>query len=267
VTNGARYVHLSVDYTFQSLFDLAVMRGSSLAYHPTLGFLHRLHERFGACITLYVFQEVNGRSLWELPASLMDLFAETPWLRLAFHATSKATHAPGCRLAPDRVARAVQETHEAIARFAGPAAVDATFRLHRFAGPRAALTPDPAEGWRVILTPDDDRTEVYDMTPRERNLLAAQTEFFDEVHRLAFLPSLRRFECDAQPERTIEAWWARMDERQPQLPVACVFTHEQHLSDPVVQDRIERAMMTATAAGARPVFPSSLVRRERGDHA
>lgn len=259
-----RFIHFSVDDTFDSLIRLADDASLHLFEEPTFAFLRHLHERYGARVTLYVFLERHGRSLHEIPARCMDAFQQATWLRLAFHGGSHHHPLPSPRTPNRDVRRALRETHDEIARFAGARSIDATLRLHRFAGPRNAVVANGIVPTRVLLTPDDDREHAYDLQPRERDALADELETFDERTGLLFLPSLTRIEHEARPDGMIERWLQRVAEARPRHAMASLFTHEPHLQDPEIRRRIERAMMSAVRWRVEPAFHTDLIEiRER----
>ncbi|MFH1567604.1 MAG: FlgD immunoglobulin-like domain containing protein [Gemmatimonadota bacterium] len=125
------FYELSRPGAYPSLFD-----------HPTLGFMRRMHEEYGAVFSLYLFYRGNIFADFDLARTTDGYRQEwqdnADWLRLGFHARSALRPQPYRSATYGRAAADYAEVQAEVRRFAGEGVWDAFLRSHWWAGSAAA---------------------------------------------------------------------------------------------------------------------------------
>jgi hypothetical protein len=75
-------IHLSFDDTSLCLKSLVINTPKSIFDEPFLGYLKKLHNKFGAKFSLYITEEIEGYYVSDVPSIYKDEFQEnSSWIR------------------------------------------------------------------------------------------------------------------------------------------------------------------------------------------
>lgn len=190
LSNSAhKIVHVSFDDVVSVFKDL---KKDSLSYgsvfeHAFLKELKNLHDEYGACFSLYVFERDGDFHISEVPVRFREEFRENAdWLKFGFHWTGSAFD-PNIRL--KEFAESYHAVNEAITTWGG-SCLCPVIRLHYFYG-ADSLVGIINESGRVngLLCADDERNS-YDLSSSENEILR-QNRFYEKGGMRYFKTDLR----------------------------------------------------------------------------
>ena len=253
-------LHLSVDDVTACLRELSARPYEAPWQQPTFGYLRTLHERAGVVVSLFVFERAGSWRLAQVPDRYRAAFeTAAAWLRFGFHGRDEASDYGVGGVSPARAGADYRRFAREVRRFAGAASIDRMPRLHRFRGRLAVVRAwrDAPDGIRGLLCADDARSEVYYLDADARERLALHGATFDAQERLHLVPSLPRLEGGGDVVLQLDQAAATPTARAG-VPV-CVFTHEPHLAETCVRERIDAAIRWARRRGASFAFPADVL--------
>ncbi len=253
-------LHLSVDDVTTCLRELSEGSFSDPWQQPTLAYLHDLNRRAGLVVSLFVFERAGSWRLAHVPARHRAAFeAAAPWLRFGFHGRDAVSDYGAGGVSPAQAGAEYRRFSREVRRFAGAGSIDRLPRVHRFRGRLALIRAwrDAPDGIRGLLCADDARSEVYHLDAAARRRLALEGATFDAAERLQLVASLPRLERGGDVAAQLEQAAAKPAGRTG-VP-ACLFTHEQNLSEARVRDRIDAAIRWARRSGAGFAFPADVL--------
>lgn len=140
LSNSAhKVVHVSFDDVVSVFKDL---KKDSLSYgsvfeHAFLKELKELHNEYGACFSLYVFERDRDFHISEVPVRFREEFrGNADWLKFGFH-WIEPTFDPDIRLKD--FAESYRNVNEAIIRWGDTSCLSPVIRLHYFYGADSIL--------------------------------------------------------------------------------------------------------------------------------
>lgn len=217
LSNSAhKVVHVSFDDVVSVFKDL---KKDSLSYgsvfeHAFLKELKELHDKYGACFSLYVFERDGDFHISEVPIRFREEFkGNADWLKFGFHWT-------GPRFESDirlkDFANSYRSVNESIMRWGDTSCLSPVIRLHYFYGADSLVEFINRSG-RVngLLCADDERNS-YDLSSSENEILR-QNRFYEKGGMKYFKTDLRYENCGF-----IYPTLARLQNRDTLV----VFTHE-----------------------------------------
>lgn len=221
-------MHISFDDTISVFKDLTdhASSYSSAFENSTLKWYKKLHDKYGAVITCYVYYEQSDFSLKKCTKKFAQEFAaNADWLRFGFHAlnsTTIYTNADAEKLAEDYT----QTVTALTAVVGGTEAIDNCIRLHGFGGSAEALkglTGVEVEPVTALLSADDSR-QSYALNEKENEYIYSH-DFMKTGDGLYMVSTdlraeyIRKFGNKITELNTSDAW-------NNQLGIMEVFSHE-----------------------------------------
>lgn len=256
-----KYVHFSIDDVYLWLKELHDSKEAytSMFQHPKFSTLKSLHDEYGAVITLNCFY-TDGETAWSLDDMTLkykqEFTANANWLRLAFHARSKAEH---YNEVTDTAGQHYQQLMNAYQSFASAENIDTLGRTHYFSGHL-----ENVKAWQVctpsargFLTSDDARELVLYLNKAQREILHSKGTYYDDQERLFFIKSMPRLESWEQPVVQLTEWNDR-DDYHSRMQFLAFFTHEQCWSKELVA-KINDVFEWAKDRGYQFAFPMDTV--------
>lgn len=134
-----KIVHVSFDDVVSVFKDLKKdsLFYSSIFEHVFLKELKNLHDEYGACFSLYVFERDGDFHISEVPVRFREEFRENAdWLKFGFHWIGSAFE-PNIRLKD--FADSYQNVNEAIMKWGDTSCLCPVIRLHYFYGADSIL--------------------------------------------------------------------------------------------------------------------------------
>ena len=131
--NFAGGYRLSIDDNIWFLRDIYNNAGKykSIFDNSYLRFLKELHDIYGTKVHLNLFYETDGFNLSQLSDEFKEEWtAQSPWLRLSFHALGEFPDMPYKTAGYDQVKKHCELVMKEIRRFAGPAVMGPMTTVH-----------------------------------------------------------------------------------------------------------------------------------------
>lgn len=160
-TAERKIVHVSIDDCARALARLRDPAVKSIYDDPFFSQLREWHEEFGAKFTCYVYGEIAGFSLSEVPTKFREEFsAASSWLKFGFHAPSSDIEKTRAQTA-EEFAENFSRVNEAIDVFAGTNARSTVLRLDYFFAREEWMPAIYSAGTRHLLGPDTAGRKAY----------------------------------------------------------------------------------------------------------
>lgn len=225
--------HLSFDDVIDIFIDLTEneKKYDSIFENEDLGWMKKLHDRYGALISCYVFYQWDGFSLDQCTAKFRNEFEEnSDWLRFGFHAWEPGT-VYGKQDASELVGD-YSQTVKCLKKIVG-GGITHVIRLHYYAGSREeimGLMAHDTEPITGLLSADDMRPSYY-LSEEDSRYIYCHDEFADPETGMRFISTDIRVEFVKQMDHKCKEFAA--DSWNNQLEDLVVFTHEWALDDDV----------------------------------
>jgi len=224
-TAERKIVHVSIDDCARALARLRDPAVKSIYDDPFFSQLREWHEEFGAKFTCYVYGEIAGFSLSEVPTKFREEFsAASSWLKFGFHAPSSDIEKTRAQTA-EEFAENFSRVNAAIDVFAGTNARSTVLRLDYFFAREEWMPAIYSAGTRHLLGPDTAGRKAY----------ALDEAASEELWTHGALPFDRNeqmgggyIRTDARFEKNFLPWWTLENLRDQERIV--VFTHEWAMS-------------------------------------
>lgn len=225
--NDNAFIHISFDDTINVFEDLTrnVESYDSIFDNELLGYLQKLHKRYGAIFSLYCyFQSDDGSfNLTECTDKFAsDFQANSSWLKLGFH-----NFDGNGNLAEASEEQAVSDYEELVGELeritGGGDCIDTYVRLQNFAGNFDAIQGinDLNNGIDGLLSADDERISYY-LSEENSEYVANNDYLSDEGNDLIFVSTDLRLENTNNPYGDL----IKISKDENQCKTIEVFTHE-----------------------------------------
>ena len=179
---------IAEDNTLTSIFD-----------NEMFAFLKDMHDKYGMCITLNLFDNIivdeNTWSLSSFPATFRNEFIEnSAWLKFAFHGGDESIKYNS----EDNNAACIASYADVITqiiRFAGGCCIDYMPRMTFFSGNKTLFNSlrDTGNFWGC-LTADDTRAANSGLNEVERACIADSSDYIDFTNNLYYVRTQHRFD-------------------------------------------------------------------------
>ena len=216
------------------------IRYPSLAEHPFFAELDRLHEKYGASFSLYLYYRENSFDVEQVTRRLKeDFIRRNEWLKLGFHAVQPGfdTLRDG---SVDTLRIYLDRTNRAIASFADSSNVTKRSRLNRFYASSCQLSLLDSEGFTGLMGADDDR-QSYSLSAALNEKLRKQGKI--KYGNMEILRTDLRLEKLLLPEIALE--------EHAQQDTLTIFTHEREFG---MLNRWKLDRLLELLRGNHPVF-------------
>ena len=183
-----KVVHISFDDVVQVLKDL---KDNSACYESIfrntfLRNLKELHDKYGACFSLYVFEQAGDFHITDMPDKFRNEFkTNASWLKFGFHAVSPEFDR---QMSFRDFQASFENVYRAICHFADTASLSPVLRLHYFWGNDSVVSLLRDYGIKGLLCADDER-DSYNLSKEENKVL--QQKFYLEKDLKYFKTDLR----------------------------------------------------------------------------
>ena len=201
-------------------------------------FLKSLYEDYGVVTTLNVFSAPQGKKI--LPKVKSCAMKDAPWLRYGPHAPE--WEKPFNTLVIEEQIKEIDHVFEEIDRIAGPDKRAKTARLHMFKGSKEASLHLKKHGVDSLFTQNyhDTRTS-YHLPSKSLEHLNNRGFFYDKDTGMHFIKTQIGIEFQPQIKKDVEYFLGKHN--------FVVFTHEEHLTDKLIQNRIRRVLDIGKSRG------------------
>lgn len=131
-------ITFSFDDTCRCLQNLSSGTYNSLFSEPFFAMLKEMHDTYGFCFALFVFQEYNSRNLSQVPDKFKEDFIEnSSWLKFNLHAKNNSENLS--QYTSEQAKTLYDSVIDEIIRFTGSIdSITSVTRLHNFAGSKEA---------------------------------------------------------------------------------------------------------------------------------
>lgn len=164
------YVHFSIDDATQIFQEITLKECKSIFEQPTLKRLHKLHTTYGLKCTLYLYENIGGYNIAQMPDCYRKEFVEnSDWLKLAFHGYNESNPEED-KFVRQQFKDSFKRVCAEIKRFAGEESLSQTLRLHYWYATEEMVSFLKENGVQAVLCPDNE-TLGYNLTEEESNLL------------------------------------------------------------------------------------------------
>lgn len=235
--------HFSLDDTIEIFRDLTENEGvyKSMFENKILAYLRKLHEFYGATVSLYCFYE-DGKGFDLHLASdryAKEFKANGDWIKVGFHGrngniTYDQTTAQEAKRDYDLVVTELQRI------CGGPECLTRRVRLSWFQGNTASIEAFRQCDWGItgLFTADDQR-QSYDLLPSE------EEEIRTKGYRKA--GNMEYYHTDIRAERIPDKHFLK--HAIYGQDVCVIFTHEYLVLDGRIQKKLERLLLEAVKSG------------------
>lgn len=210
----SKAVHVSFDDVVWVLEDLKQneRRYESAFDNEFLAELKHMHEDYGACFTLYVFEKADGFDIGDMPVKYRkELKENASWLKWGFHWISPDFDK---NISLDDFKMSFFNVQNAISKFADSSSLSHVLRLHYFYGNDSIVSFLDSCNIKGLLCADDDRCS-YDLTKLENEFM--QKNFY--VRR-----DVEYFKTNIRLENSLFLYYDL--ERLRNKDTLVIFTHE-----------------------------------------
>jgi hypothetical protein len=263
--NFAGGYRLSIDDNIWFLRDIYNNAGryKSIFDNPYLGFLRELHDTYGTKVHLNLFYETDGFDLSQLSDEFKaEWEAQSPWLRLSFHALGEFPDMPYKTAGYQQVKNDCDLVMKEIRRFAGPAVMGPMTTVHW-----GELTVDGVRairdaGYKGLLgyfNVDDDLPPVsFYFNVEERRHMKQRWVWKDKLTDMVFVRT--SIVLDKTLLGEIRAHLNNHGSRGNKPPYADLLVHEQYYYpfyeayQPDYKERLTTAVQWAVENGYAPKF-------------
>ncbi|WP_300712059.1 radical SAM protein [uncultured Brachyspira sp.] len=187
-------IHFSVDDCIEMFRDITVNNYNSLFDSKYFSFFKYLHDRYKACISLYVFIEYKGFNISNTSVKYKKEFSENSnWLKIGFHGYNENSRYNSNKNTADKDYKLFLKY---VYRFTGSNdIIDNIPRLHCFSGNALNITKMKKlnNGIIGVLTADDDRDNYY-LKNNENIFLNKHLEYKDIKNNILFIKTTLRIE-------------------------------------------------------------------------
>lgn len=175
-----KYAHLSIDDT--EAFFIDIIQNNANYKHLTdnrlVSYLYSLHNRFGACFTLYGYTKIGQYHISDVPTKFKSEFEQfSSWLAFGFHWSSADYDS---NLDDESVLEDCNEFYRAVASFAGKDSISSTLRLHYFHCSSTLYDKlcqlKPFANGLTLLSPDTPGRTCYDLNDSELKKLYSESQ-------------------------------------------------------------------------------------------
>lgn len=161
----------TVDDNIRCLKEITERQYESIFNHPYLAMYQRLHERFGLCVQLNLFYEMDGFDLSQMTDRCLNEWKENAaWLRLSFHSKLENVK-PYEHSGYEEVYTDCQKVQQEIKRFASEDVLGKTTTVHYCLATEdgvRALKDNGVRGLLGVYGSDDQPQKSY-QTSEEDN--------------------------------------------------------------------------------------------------
>lgn len=218
-------VHLSFDDCYVCLKELSSdnTKYNSVFEQPFFADLKDMHEATGAKFTLYVYEEVNGFDITQLPDKYVkELNVNSDWLKIGYHAKNPT-------ITKDSIAiykvftESFSKVDSVLTSKSLLKGMSSTIRLHFFYATQEETEYLRSHGVKTLLSADDDRVS-YSLSEKENKSLM-QAEVLTKK-KMKYVSTDLRIERD----NIILGLWKNLNDEE-----LVVFTHEWAYSKPIIK--------------------------------
>ena len=263
VSENAYFAHLSFDDVEYCMLDLKnnAETYDSIFDNPFFAMLKKLHETYGAVISLYLFLNNSDGGISAYPTSFSSEFAENAdWLKFGIHqgASNYASTSAEAALSD------YNNFTSNIVNIGGTVdIIDRCPRLGNFAGNlNSMLAMRDANGGIVgLLSAYDDRDSYY-LSSADSAYLFNHGKFCDSEHHLTFFRTIKTFEV-ANPSTELPKLLTLAGMNG--APYGIIMMHEygiygsEYTLDTTMKERLEYACGWMTSHGYAWDFPMNRI--------
>ncbi len=164
-----KLAQISIDDATMILKDITLNEYDSIFENPILGKLKTLHDEYGITGTLYVFEQMDGFAIWDMPTDYKKEFVRNAdWLKFGYHSATEENPADVQTEADFETE--FDRTESAIWRFAGGDSVSHVLRLHYWYASDDMVDYMKEKGITGLLCMDAEKAS-YNLTPEQTEKL------------------------------------------------------------------------------------------------
>ena len=164
--------HVSIDDVFSCFNNIIdnANKWSTIFNDPFLGYLQKLHKKYGCCFTLYAYKQRGGVDISLMPQIYRTEFqTNSTWLKIGFHGIQPVQTAPR-DLSVEIFKTNYYAFKSSVIDFAGVESLASVLRLDFFYATQEIVRFLRNEGVTVLLAADDERIS-YGLPAAENELL------------------------------------------------------------------------------------------------
>lgn len=164
-----KLAQISIDDATMILKDITLNEYDSIFENPVLGKLKTLHDEYGITVTLYVFEQMDGFAIWDMPTDYKKEFVRNAeWLKFGYHSATEVN--PADEQTEADFETEFDRTESAIWRFAGGDSVSHVLRLHYWYASDDMVAYMKEKGITGLLCMDAEKAS-YNLTPEQTEKL------------------------------------------------------------------------------------------------
>jgi hypothetical protein len=222
IKNNKPFCHFSVDDVFRVFTD------KKQGYD----FLKSLYGDYGVITTLYLFSQPHGKQYFSNVEN--GTMKDVSWLRFGPHAPE--WEKPFNTMTVGEQISEIDNFYEQIKRIAGKESFADNIRLHSFKGSKEIVLYLKKYGVKSMFTQNywDNRVS-YHLPPSSREQLNNQGYYFDSETNMNFVKTQIGIEFRDEFEDDIKYYLEKHN-------FIVFYTHEEHLTDKKIQNRIRRVL-------------------------
>lgn len=250
----APYMHLSVDDCITSFQWIAQNSPTSIFEDARFAVYKEMHDKYGACISIYCFYETSGGSfnLTQMPDTYKQEFIDnSDWLKIGFHGVDSTTNYTtiDTTTGVEHYNRIVNEIY----RFAGYSSIDNMPRFSMFKGNNDLFTELKEYGLVGVLTADDTRTDNSGLSTSERTALGLCDDYYNFSREFYYIKSEWRLDTTnaTQVIEQLETLYKSQNNRN----IYEMFWHQGREINSDGKEMIEAMCQWAVEKGIRFDFP------------
>lgn len=255
--DSQKFMHLSLDDFIDTLSDITKNDYNSIFENETFSYLKQLHDEYGVVFSLYTFYESENFNLSLVTDKYSSEFIEnSDWLKFGFHSYNSSTNYEDVSV--EKAANDYSSVVDELIRITGSAeSIDSFVRLHFFAGSlnNVNAMAESSNGIKGLLGADDERRSYY-LNDKANSYLYKYDYYKDK--NLDFLKTDLRLENIEDIDSTLDE--IKQDPKyQNTNDIMIVFTHEQHLNKPEIQEKLLKIIKFAKENGYVFDFPMNRI--------
>ncbi|MCD8295939.1 MAG: hypothetical protein LUC88_00025 [Prevotella sp.] len=231
----------------------------SVFENKTLGYLLKLHKKYGLKVSLFCYyQKGNGSfNLDKCTDRYRSEFENNAgWMRFGFHGL--CSESDYNKLSVDDALKDYLRTMDALSKIVGNVALDDTPRIHLFHGSREFVDTMRQSKYEILglISADDDRLSYY-LDSAQNNILRSEDVYYDTIAKIHLYPTDIRIE-----NGHIDDFLSALSRRHKDSDILVVFTHEWQLkgffNSLVIKRRIEKICQYAVESNYQFCFLSEI---------